>query len=324
MTNVEVAPIALFIFNRPHLTAQVYERIRAARPKRFLVVADGPRATRPDDVELCKATRAVVSSPDWPCEFLTNFSEKNLGCRGRMSSGLDWAFQQCSEAVILEDDCLPGASFFNFCSEMLRHYRDDDRVVHVSGDNYQDGRRRGDASYFFSRYPLSWGWASWRRAWRHYDVKVLKWPAAYRERWLESCLDNPKEICHWEAIFDSLYRGQIDTWDYQWVFACWRQRGLSVHPNQNLVSNIGVGPDATHFTEDHSTVGIPIQELNECVHPPEVIRDEEADRFTFEQHIAGKPSLNGNFLLRMKRNLALRARAKRMLPRSWRYRSQRA
>src|SRR5215831_13781675 len=172
MDAIAVAPVALFVFNRPKLTATVYERIRAARPRRLLVVADGPRPFRPEDRQLCRATRQIVSAPDWACELLTNFADENLGCGRRMSSGLDWVFQQCSEAIILEDDCVPCESFFSFCSEMLNRYREDARIMHVSGNNFQDGRTRGRGSYFFSRYTLSWGWATWRRAWSHYDVKV--------------------------------------------------------------------------------------------------------------------------------------------------------
>jgi hypothetical protein len=320
MSPIEQTPVALLVFNRPHLTAQVYERIRAARPKRFLVVADGPRADRPEDVDLCKAVRAIVSSPDWPCELLTSFAEQNLGCKARMSSGIDWVFQQCSEAIILEDDCLPCASFFGFCSEMLDRYRDDTRIMVVSGDNFQDGHRRGNASYFFSRYGLSWGWASWRRAWRYYDCKISTWPEAYCARWLESILDSAEEVRYWEMIFDRQYRGLINTWDYQWLYACWRQGGLAIQPNENLVTNIGVGPDATHFKEGHSTIGIPTRELEQCVHPALVIRDPEADRYTFEQHIAQKPPVNRNWLRRAKQVPAVRRRLREMVPRSWRYR----
>jgi hypothetical protein len=321
MNDNKTAPVAFFIFNRPQPTMKVYERIREARPKRFLVVADGPRSSRPGEDQLCREAREIVSSPDWPCELITNFAPENLGCRRRVSSGLDWVFQQCPEAIILEDDCLPGPSFFEFCSEMLNRYRDDDRIVHVSGDNYQDGRRRGDGSYYFSRYTHSWGWASWRTAWRYYDVNVSAWPAAYRERWLESFLDSPEEVRYWEAHFDRLYRGQIDTWDYQWLFACWRRGGLSILPNENLVTNIGVGPDATHFKESHSTVGLPVHELGELVHPSEVVQCKEADRYTFETHISHQPApSSGNWLQRTRRRLALRANARRMVPRSLRYR----
>jgi hypothetical protein len=318
--STEIAPVAFFVFNRPQVTAKVFERIRAAKPKRLLVVADGPRDTRPDDAALCRATREIVSSPDWPCELLINFAPQNLGCRSRMWSGLDWVFQNCPEAIILEDDCLPCLSFFRFCSEMLAYYRDDARVMHVSGDNFQNGRRRGSASYFFSRYPLSWGWASWRRAWSYYDVKVSSWPQAYRQGWLETVLDNRREIRQWEGVFDALYRGQIDTWDYQWVFACWRQGGLSIQPNENLVSNIGVGVDATHFKEGHSTIGIPTRELEECIHPAAVVRDVEADRFTFEEHIAERPpAKTASLMYRIRRKIALRSRVKRLLPRSLRH-----
>lgn len=288
MIPTEIAPVALFIFNRPHLTEQVYDRIRQARPSKFLVVADGPRKSHPDDLELCQVTRKIVASPDWPCEFLTNFAEENLGNKRRVSSGLDWVFQQCSESIILEDDCIPCRSFFSFCSELLSYHRDDTRIMHISGDNYQGGIRRGDASYFFSRYSLTWGWASWARAWRHYDVNVSDWPIAHQQRWLNLILDDPVEIQYWTEIFQRLHGGLIDTWDYQWLFTCWRQNGLSIQPNVNLVSNAGVGLDATNFKEMHSTIGIPTQELAELVHPAKINRDSKADRFTFREHIAPK------------------------------------
>jgi hypothetical protein len=310
MDSVERAPIALFLFNRPHLTSQVYERVRAVRPSRLLVVADGPRASRPEDRTLCEAARKIVSSPDWPCELLTNFAEENLGNRGRLSSGLNWVFDQCPEAIILEDDCLPCPSFFSFCSQMLSRYREDNRIMHVSGQNLQGGMRRGNGSYFFSRYSLSWGWASWRRAWQYYDVGLSAWPIARQEGWLASILDDPLEIEYWTGIFDKTYGGLINTWDYQWLFTCWCQNGLSIQPNENLVSNIGVGPDATNFKEGHRTLGIPTRELSECVHSTAIFQHREADRFTFKEYIAS-PKIP--WLQKMRSRLALRTRLKRLL-----------
>lgn len=319
MKRSELAPVALFIFNRPHLVNEVFERIRAARPSRLLVVADGPRPGRSEDRELCEAARAIVSCPDWPCDLQTNFAEENLGCKMRMSSGLDWVFQQCTEAMVLEDDCLPGSSFFTFCSDMLIRYRDDDRIMHIGGDNFQDGIRRGNGSYFYSSYLSTWGWASWSRAWRYYDCKISTWPLAYCEKWLESVFDSPREVHYWDTIFDRLYRGDIDTWDYQWLYACWRRGGLGIQPNENLVSNIGAGPDATHFKEAHSTIGIPIRELEEYAHPTAIVQDREADRYTFEHHILNEQQANTGWLMRMKRALVLRRRLGDLRPRSWRY-----
>ncbi len=307
----EIAPVGFFVFNRPALTAQVFERVRAAKPRRLLVVADGPRPERSDDARLCEATRKIVTSPDWPCELITNFANENLGCRRRLSSGLDWVFDQCAEAIVLEDDCLPGSSFFTFCTDMLHRYREDHRVMHVSGDNFQDGNQRGSGSYFFSRYSLSWGWATWKRAWRFYDVKVAAWPAASKKSWLGTILDNPLERQYWTDVFDRLHRGEIDTWDYQWLFACWRYGGLSIQPNENLVTNIGAGPDATHFRGDHSTLGIPMRELDGCVHPDLVVRNEQADRYTFDHHIGGTMAgQNRSWFRKIRKRIALRTRVK--------------
>jgi hypothetical protein len=321
MMRGEIAPVVLFVFNRPRLTAQVYERIRAARPERLLVVGDGPRAGRSEDVGQCLTVREMVSHPDWSCELLTNWSDENLGVLRRLSSGLDWVFRTCSEAIILEDDCVPCRSFFEYSSQLLRRYREDSRIMHVSGNNYQDGRRRDEASYFFSRYTLSWGWATWRRAWRHYDVKMSMWPTAYRKRWLEGVVRDRAEVEFWEEVFDRAYRGLIDTWDYQWLFACWWHGGLAIQPNENLVTNVGIGPDATHFQVGHSTLGIPAREMGGLVHPSEIVRDEEADRYTFRQHIAGNGmTRNANWIERIRRELALRTRLRRVVPRIMRYR----
>jgi hypothetical protein len=312
MLNSKTAPVALFIFNRPQLTAQAYERIRQVKPGRLFIIADGPRRDHPDDAELCDLTRRVVSSPDWDCELQANFAEENLGNGRRMSSGLDWVFSQCDEAIILEDDCVPSRSFFAFCTVLLTCYRDDNRIMHISGNNYQDDVRRGIGSYFFSRYALSWGWASWARAWRQYDFNLQTWPEARQDVWLQSFLDDPLEVEYWTWIFERLYRGLIDTWDYQWLFTCWRYNGLCIQPNINLVSNVGVGPDATNFKEKHSTIGVPAGEIQALVHPGVVERSRAADRYTFRNHIMPKrPSP----MQRLRDTIAVRTRIRGWLNR---------
>ncbi len=308
----ETVPIAFFIFNRPQLTTRVFQQIQEARPRRLLVVADGPRPSRVQDRELCELTRKIVSTPDWPCELQTQFSDLNLGCRHRLSSGLDWVFAQCEEAIILEDDCLPCPSFFSFCTAMLERYRDNPQIMHVSGNNFQDGRLRGAGSYFFSRYTHSWGWASWRRAWRHYDVNIPAWPDFAKGGGLSPVLQSPQEIEYWTEIFDRTYRGEIDTWDYQWLFTCWRLNGWSIQPNKNLISNIGAGPDATHYKETDHRLGLPTSELGPLIHPAEMALDREADRYAFEEHIRNKPAQKNQRWLRNVRNwLALRTRLKK-------------
>jgi hypothetical protein len=116
------SPIVFLIFNRPEETARTFAAIRAVRPARLLVVADGPRAGRRGEEELCRRTRSVIDGVDWPCEVLRNFSGANMGCGRRVASGVDWAFAQVEEAIILEDDCLPDPSFFPYCAELLERW----------------------------------------------------------------------------------------------------------------------------------------------------------------------------------------------------------
>jgi hypothetical protein len=277
-------PVAFLIFNRPDTTARVFEAIRQAKPPKLLVVADGPRPDRPDDVEKCKAARAIIDKVDWDCAVLTNYSDLNLGCKNRVSSGLDWVFSLVEEVIILEDDCLPHPSFFRFCQDLLDYYRDDERIMAISGDNFQLGRKRTEYSYYFSRYNHIWGWASWRRAWQYYDVKMRLWQEIRDCNWLEYILGEGQSVKYWTKIFQSAYDGKIDTWGYRWTFACWIQNGLTILPNVNLVSNIGFGADATHTSRAiQSVVNNPVREMSfPLQHPPFITRHFEADRFTWE------------------------------------------
>jgi hypothetical protein len=212
---------------------------------------------------------------------LTNYSDLNLGCKNRVSSGLDWVFSLVEEVIILEDDCLPHPSFFRFCQDLLDYYRDDKRIMAISGDNFQLGRNRTEYSYYFSRYNHIWGWASWRRAWQYYDVKMKLWQEIHDGNWLEYILGEGQSVKYWTKIFQSAYDGKIDTWDYPWTFACWIQNGLTILPNVNLVSNIGFGEDATHTIGSKSRVAnLPVKEMNfPLKHPLFLLRHVEADDF---------------------------------------------
>jgi hypothetical protein len=277
-------PVALFIFNRPGTTRQVFDAIAAARPRRLLIVADGPRAGRSTDAANCAAARAIVERIDWPCEVVKNYSDENLGCAVRVSSGLDWVFEQTEEAIILEDDCLPSASFFPFCEQLLAHYRHDARIMHISGDNFQRGVRRSPASYYFSRIPHVWGWATWRRAWRCYDFHMASWPEFEARHMIKGIFPDAVHQATWVRWLSGLYRSQWGAWDAQWVYACWSRGALSIMPEVNLVSNIGVGCDATHTKTDAWFMNLPRGQIDTITHPRYVLPDVEADHFTLREH----------------------------------------
>lgn len=274
-------PVAFIIFNRPDTTERVFAEIARAKPPMLLVVADGPRVGRPGEAERCEESRAIIDRINWDCDVLTNFSEVNLGCKKRVASGLDWVFEQVPEAIILEDDCLPHPLFFRFCAELLERYRNDDRIAMISGDNFQFGRKRGDSSYYFSRYNHIWGWASWRRAWQHYDCDAGVWPTVKENSLLDVLIKNPRERKYWADIFQSVYEGKIDTWDYQWSLTTWSQGMVSVMPSVNLISNIGFGGNATHTHGESVYSAIPVEDISFPLrHPGVILPHPEADAFT--------------------------------------------
>jgi hypothetical protein len=299
-------PVALIIFNRPDTTARVFKEIAKARPPKLLVIADGPRETRTGEAERCEQARAIIRQVNWDCEILTNFSETNQGCKMRVASGIDWIFEQVEEAIILEDDCLPEQSFFRFCEEMLVKYRDNERVGMVSGGNLQFGNHRGIGSYYFSRYTHIWGWASWRRAWQHYDREITQWPAFRDEGWLDMMFRTEGERDYWRRSFDAVHDDSLDTWDCSWTFTSLIHGMLQVVPNVNLISNIGFGPEATHTHVVGIHADMPIEPIKfPLKHPSFVLADVAADRYIADNQIA--PSFIERQLRRIKRYILRRA-----------------
>lgn len=243
--------VLLIIFNRPDLTAQVLDILRRVRPPRLYVAADGSRPDRGEE-DLCEAARANATAVDWPCEVFTHFSEENMGAGRRPSSAITWFFEHETDGIILEDDCMADDTFFPFCEELLDRYRDDNRVMMISG-YYGPAESVGvETSYLFTKYPLTWGWATWRRAWAPYDLNITSKPAwkAFKESGkLSRICPDPAEHDYWIRQTEGALT-EYSAWDYQWLITCWMHDGVCIVPAHNLVQNVGFRPDATHITDD--------------------------------------------------------------------------
>ncbi len=286
---MQLPPIALIVYKRPESTKAVLERIAEVAPSRLYVIADGPKDVH--EKQKCREVRSMVDGRvKWDCRIHKNYASENLGCKRRVSSGLDWLFEHVEEAIILEDDCVPHPSFFRYSRKLLDKYRDDERVMCISGDNFQRGITRGGGSYYFSKYAHCWGWATWKSAWRRFDVEMEDWPEFQKKGYLETWCPDPVEREHWAERLWKVYNGDIDTWDYQWMFSCWANGGLTAVPNSNLVRNIGFGEDATHTHSSPNGGAIPAEGLGSIKHPELIVRDSRADRYTFKHHFAGQES----------------------------------
>src|ERR1035437_716672 len=273
--------VALIVFNRPQHVRRLLDALSKVKPPKIYVIGDAPRENRPDDIPLVAEVRSLLETFPWECEVHYNYATSNLGCGKRPASGISWVLEQEESVIILEDDCIPGEDFFRFCDEMLDRYADDERVMMASGDNFiPPGKRRGRHSYHFSKYHHIWGWATWRRAWTKFDFEAGGLPEFLDSGTFRGLCANWIERIYWRHVFkDLLARGWAHIWDYQWLYAIWKNRGVSVHPSVNLISNVGIGVDATHTTGDSVMNHLTPERMEfPLKHPTQVVRDKAIER----------------------------------------------
>lgn len=275
-------PVLFLIFNRPETTQVVFDEIRKAQPEQLFVAADGPRKDRPTDYELCKKCRDIIQQVDWDCKVFTRYQNENLGCKLGVSSAIDWFFTQVDEGIIIEDDRLPNQSFFLFCQELLNYYRNDTRILMISGTNYLFNSIEIEESYYFSRIFGIGAWATWKRAWSLYDINMSGWPKFKLNKYLDGIFHNKKIINYLQNPLEETYLNRINTWDFQWVYSCLINNGLAICPKYNLISNIGtLGVHANGSSRFHF---MPVKELNfvKIIHPNFVIPNFYLDKKCFD------------------------------------------
>jgi hypothetical protein len=241
-----VQPILFLIFNRPKKTKQVFEAIRAQKPRQIFIAADGPRSNVESDKASCDQTRSIIDEIDWDCSLQTLFRSENLGCKLAVSSAIDWFFNNVEMGIILEDDCLPNDSFFPFLDELLQKYRGRSQIMMISGSRLMPQNQELEHGYEFTSHPIIWGWATWRRAWSLYDVNMSDLPSFLQQQSLDRISDDQDIRNYWINCLIKTYLGEINTWDYPWMFSHLLHDGLGICPNKNLVKNIGFDQDATH------------------------------------------------------------------------------
>ena len=280
------SPILYLIFNRPKESQILFNAIREAKPKKLYVAADGPRNNCKDEL-LCKETRSILEQIDWDCKLIKLFREQNLGCGKAVSSAITWFFENEDEGIILEDDCLPSLDFFRFCDKMLEKYREDDRIGHICGCNFQDGIKRGNGDYYFSKLTHVWGWATWSRVWKTYDFHMSHLEKAIETDILSGLTSNRyyKEILY--NAFNRTQKGEINTWDYQYLFLNQLNNRLSIIPNYNMISNIGFNSEGTHtFNADSPLANLGFVALpKEISHPDCIYPNHVADNYSLEKEM---------------------------------------
>jgi len=259
-------PIAFITYVRLDTAKQVFETIRKIRPAKLYHISDEANdSVKADKVKMVRDY--VNENIDWPCEVYRNYAESNMGCKKRINSGLDWVFENEDRAIILEDDVVPNNSFFYFCKEMLERYADNENIFMITG-NKRVYDFESDRDYLFSNYCSIWGWATWARAWERNEKDMKSWPKAKKDKLLKKVYGENAAL-RLTRDMESVYNGEVNTWDYPWQLSKLIHGGLEIVPGVNLVKNIGMlSEDATHTFE--CEIQMPVGKMNFPIN----IRDE--------------------------------------------------
>lgn len=259
MNNSNNCDVLIIFFNRPEPLKKVFESVRQAKPRRLFLAQDGARESKRETDEAgIRACREIVSKVDWPCEVLTNYSEKNLTCDEREFSAISWAFQYTDRLIILEDDCVPCPSFYPMCDYLLEKYKDDERIQQISGFNRLEDYHNYPYDYMISTVSAGYGWATWKRVWdeveKLHDLDFLD-DHDYMDHLFDDairCMDKSHAGYRERGHYVRQRNRELQK-TYSWEYAFGIQRVLSnslvITPRKNMVQNIGTTVDSTHTNE---------------------------------------------------------------------------
>ena len=262
-------PVLLLSFNRPGHTLQVLKAIGEVRPAELYVFQDGERNA--SDSDGCARVREIVSSTvDWPCNLHMFYSDRNLGCGPGPASAISWFFDNVDRGIIIEDDAVPHPDFFVFATEMLEKYADDDSVMAIGSMRLGD-KVYGDGSYYFSKMNHTLcAWATWRRAWKLFDYRLLDFSTKELDRCLKSYGARLREREYWRERLEEIHKDALhdSSWDQQFWMTIWRNHGKGILPNANLSTNIGFDESGTHTSDPSSPASnLKLEPILPIVHP---------------------------------------------------------
>jgi len=241
---MRLAPIVLFTYNRlwhTQKTIQALKNNELANESELIIYSDG--AKNKSAYESVSEVRDYVETLDGFKKVTIISREKNWGLANSIIDGVTQAIKKHGKVIVLEDDLVTSPFFLRYMNDALEFYKDEDKCMHVSGYIYPIDNKKLNET-FFIKPDTCWGWATWDRAWKYFKKDTNYYLNIFSKEMIRDFNLNGN-YDHFKQI-KANKNGRIDTWAIYWYASTYLQNGLSLHPSQSFVSNIGHDGKGVH------------------------------------------------------------------------------
>ena len=287
---MRTTPLLVLAYNRPDKVRNLIDRLRPQAPKNLMIAVDGPKPRNLADAAKVKAVHKVIETIDWTDSVETRLRPSNLGLRAAVIDAVTWAVERHGQAIVIEEDVLPGPDWAPYAEHMLERFRGDERIEHISGYNVVPPRilAPGTAQNRLTLYPQSIAWATWDRAWSNFDG-TLDWALNVSVADLTKLTGSRFAALRWKQNFGDAASERISTWAYRWISSMWSRGALCLSPNHSLVTYAGYD-EGTNSILKAPWSELPLFEGDRSsLLDTNVSRDVDADAWVSRTVFAGTP-----------------------------------
>jgi len=239
-----LAPIALFVYNRPQHTERTIKFLQQnelATESRLFIFSDG--AKTPADEEKVLEVRSFIQKVDGFKSVTLIERKENMGLANSIIDGVSQLTKTYGQIIVFEDDLISSPYTLTYFNEALNRYRKEERVMHIGAYMYPLTQQNLPESFFY-RAATSWGWATWERAWAHFEPNIDSLMKQFdKPKKTAFSIDNTMNF--WKQM-RQFKKGKNNSWAIRWYASIFLKNGLTLNPSQSLVNNIGHDGTGVH------------------------------------------------------------------------------
>lgn len=249
MDNKELAPIILFVYNRPWHTKKTLEALAEnalAKESILYIYADGAKEnSNIEDLRKIEDTRKIIRAEQWCNEIHIIESNTNKGLANSIIEGVTEIINRHGKVIVLEDDIITSTGFLKYMNEALNLYEEQEKVMHISGFvPVTTGADKLPETYFL-RFMSCWGWGTWKRAWSEIilDIPYLYNNIPLQDDFYRFNMDGTIDMF---SQIEENYKGSLNTWAIRWYSTIFLKKGFCLYPQYSMVNNIGMDGSGEH------------------------------------------------------------------------------